>query len=57
MRSRLLSFALPVVALLRHSSLSPGHAATVQNRITSAVNGSSRLPLEHAVPRQGTPFY
>jgi len=49
MRSRLLSLALPVVALFAILT-PPTHAATVQSRITSAVNGNSRVPLEHAVP-------
>jgi subtilase family serine protease len=49
MRSRLLSLALPVLALFS-ILISPGHAATVQSRITSAVNSNSRVPLEHAVP-------
>ena len=48
MRSRLLSLAPLVVALFVISS-QPSRAA-VQNRITSAVTGNSRVPLEHAVP-------
>lgn len=49
MRCRLFSLALPAVAFF--AAFTPqSHAATAQNRITSAVSGSSQVPVEHSIP-------
>jgi subtilase family serine protease len=49
MRSRLVSYALPVVSFLAVFT-QQSYAATAQNRITSGISGSSRVAVEHTVP-------
>ncbi|MEO6982711.1 MAG: protease pro-enzyme activation domain-containing protein, partial [Edaphobacter sp.] len=49
MRCRLLRFTLPVIAFLAVCTL-PGSAAVARNRITSAITGNSRTPLERTIP-------